>query len=137
RNYSESHADVRHDPDFDSLVGQEGMVALLGVPLLVRGEAIGALSAADRTERSFRADAIALLSAFADHAAVAIDTARLDEASQAALVDLQSAYRTIEEQVGAMERAQAVHEALSDVVLSGGGPQDLAERLVHHIGGRI
>ncbi|HVU91994.1 MAG TPA: GAF domain-containing protein, partial [Jatrophihabitans sp.] len=65
-------ADVKHDRNFDGLVDPEGMVALLGVPLLVRGEAIGALFAADRSERTFETDEIALLCAFADHAAVAL-----------------------------------------------------------------
>lgn len=134
-NYAE--ADLRHHPGFDALVGNEGMVALLGVPLLVRDEAIGVLFAADRVERPFRTDEIALLSAFADHAAVALDNARLYDESRTALEQLRAAYRTIEEQVAVMERAQAVHEALTGVVLTGGAPEGVARQLAERMGGAV
>ncbi|MET8896210.1 helix-turn-helix domain-containing protein [Streptomyces albogriseolus] len=129
--------ELQHDPAFDAVVGKEGLVALLGVPLLVRDEVIGALFAADRSERRFRADEIALLSAFADHAAIALDNARLYEESRGALAELRSAYRTIEEQVVVMERAQSVHEALTEAVLAGGGPQVVASELAERMGGEV
>ncbi|MGC4979266.1 helix-turn-helix domain-containing protein [Streptomyces sp. DT193] len=129
--------ELQHDPAFDAVVGNEGLVALLGVPLLVRDRVIGALFAAHRSERRFRADEIALLSAFADHAAIALDNARLYEESRGALAELRSAYRTIEEQVVVMERAQSVHEALTGVVLAGGGPQVVASELAEQIGGEV
>ena len=128
---------LRHDPGFDALVGNEGLVALLGVPLLVRNRVIGALFAAHRSARAFRTDEIALLSAFADHAAVALDNARLYEASRSALAELRTAYRTIEEQVRVMERAQGVHEALTGLVLAGGEPQVVARELAEQMGGSI
>lgn len=136
RNYAASTFIV-HDPDFDRLAGTEELVALLGVPLVIRGEAVGALFAADRSERSFQADEIALLSAFADHAAVALDNARLYEASRTALQELQVAYRKIEEHIAVMERAQAIHEALTGVVLRGGTPGDVAQHLADQLGGSV
>ncbi|MCR6489596.1 helix-turn-helix domain-containing protein [Amycolatopsis sp. OK19-0408] len=129
RDYASSTR-IQHDPDFDRLVGTEDLVALLGVPLVIRGEAVGALFAAYRSERSFQADEIALLNAFADHAAVALDNARLYEASRTALQELQSAYRKI-------ERAQAIHEALTGVVLAGGSPDDVAHLLADQLGGSV
>src|SRR3569833_2963467 len=101
---------IDHDPNFDRLAATEALVEHLGVPLVIRGEAVGALFAADRSARSFQADEIALLNAFADHAAVALDNARLYEASRTALQELQVAYRK-------SERAQAIHEALTGAVL--------------------
>jgi GAF domain-containing protein/PucR-like helix-turn-helix protein len=136
RNYAASTLIV-HDPDFDRLADTETLVALLGVPLVIRGEAVGALFAADRSERSFEADEIALLSAFADHAAVALDNARLYEASRTALRELRSAYRKIEEHVAVVERAQAIHEALTGVVLGGGTPGDVAQLLADQLGGSV
>ncbi|WP_370964340.1 helix-turn-helix domain-containing protein [Amycolatopsis sp. cg9] len=121
---------IEHDPDFDHLVTAEKLVALLGVPLVIRGEAIGALFAADRSERAFQADEIALLNAFADHAAVAIDNARLYEASRTALREVRVAYRKI-------ERAQAIHEALTGVVLGGGSPGEVAQLLAEQLGGTV
>ncbi len=129
RDYASSTL-IQHDPDFDRLVGTEDLVALLGVPLVIRGEAVGALFAAYRSERSFQADEIALLNAFADHAAVALDNARLYEASRTALQELQGAYRKI-------ERAQAIHEALTGVVLAGGTPDDVAQLLADQLGGSV
>lgn len=135
-NYLEAR-DVPHHEAFDDLVLPEGMVALLGVPLLVGHEVIGVLFAADRIERPFEHDEVALLSAFADHAAVALNNARLYEASQAALRKLQAAYETIEQQVALMERAQSVHESLTRVVLTGGGASDVAQLLVEHLRGAV
>jgi GAF domain-containing protein len=128
---------IDHDPDFDRLVGAEKLGALLGVPLVIRGEAVGALFAADRAQRSFQADEIALLNAFADHAAVALDNARLYEASRTALQELQIAYRKIEEHMAVMERAQASHEALTRAVLAGGTPGDVAQLLADQLGGSV
>ncbi|MET0467593.1 MAG: GAF domain-containing protein [Aeromicrobium sp.] len=135
-NYLETH-DVPHDEAFDDLVLPEGMVALLGVPLLVGDEVIGVLFAADRTERPFEHDEVALLSAFADHAAVALNNARLYDESRSALKELQNAYSTIEQQVATMERVQAVHESLTSVVLKGGGAPEVAHLLVHHLEGAV
>jgi hypothetical protein len=128
---------IDHDANFDRVATSEALVALLGVPLVIRGEAVGALFAADRSERSFQPDEIALLSAFADHAAVALDNARLYEASRTALHELQIAYRKIEQHMAVMERAQAIHEALTGVVLGGGTPGDVAQLLADQLGGSV
>lgn len=128
---------IDHDPNFDRLVGTEKLMALLGVPLVIRGEAVGALFAADRTERSFQADEIALLTAFADHAAIALDNARLYEASRTALRELRIAYRKIEDHVAVMEKAQASHEALTGAVLEGGTPGDVVRLLADQLGGSV
>ncbi|SMD25329.1 helix-turn-helix domain-containing protein [Kibdelosporangium aridum] len=136
RDYTASTL-IDHDPDFDRLAVTEELVALLGVPLVIRGEVVGALFAANRSERSFHAGEIALLSAFADHAAVALDNARLYEASRNALRELRIAYRKIEEHVAVVERAQAIHGALTGVVLHGGTPDDVAQLLADQLGGRV
>ncbi|MFE9680796.1 helix-turn-helix domain-containing protein [Streptomyces sp. NPDC006285] len=136
RNYAAT-THIDHDPNFDRLVDTEKLVALLGVPLVIRGEAVGALFAGDRSERSFQADEIALLSAFADHAAVALDNARLYEASRTALHELQGAYRKIEEHMAVVQRAQAIHESLTGVVLAGGTPDDVAQLLADQLGGSV
>ncbi|MFD7695516.1 helix-turn-helix domain-containing protein [Streptomyces sp. NPDC059805] len=135
-NYRQAQA-LPHDPTFDLLVPREGLTALLGVPLLVGEEAIGALFAADRTERPFEKDEVALFSAFASHAAVALNNARLYEQTRVSLRRLEDAYRTIEDQVSTLERAAAVHEALTHVVLTGGGPGDIAQLLVEQLQGTV
>ncbi|MET7287379.1 GAF domain-containing protein [Streptomyces sp. NPDC005573] len=128
---------LSHHSAFDLLVPDEGLTALLGVPLLVGERVIGVLFAADRSARPFEKDEVALLCAFADHAAVALDNARLYEESRASLQRLQDAYRIIEDQVATVERAAAVHEALTQVVLTGGGPGDIAQLLVEQLRGAV
>lgn len=129
--------ELPHDQGFDHLVKDEGILALLGVPLRANGTVTGILYAADREERPFTPDEVALLSAFADHAAVALENARLYAESKAALAELQAAYQTIEAQVAMTERASQVHEALTRVVLSGGGAAEVAALLVNALEGRV
>ena len=135
-NYATSTL-IDHDPNFDRLVTTEALVALLGVPLVIRGEVVGALFAADRSERSFQPGEIALLSAFADHAAVALDNARLYEESRNSLRELRIAYRRIEGHMAVVERAQAIHEAVTGAVLGGGTPGDVAQLLADQLGGSV
>lgn len=136
RNYLTAEQ-LHHDRDFDVVGEREGLAALLGVPLTVRGRAIGALFAADRSERSFTSEEIALFSAFADHAAVALDNARLYDESRSALQELQTAYQVIEDHVATMEQAQLIHEALTHVILTGGGPEEVATQLADQLGGAV
>ncbi|WP_222114234.1 helix-turn-helix domain-containing protein [Gordonia paraffinivorans] len=121
---------LKHDPGFDSALASEGIVALLGVPLRDGERVFGILYAADRVERPFEMEEVALLSAFADHAAVALQNARLYEESQRALAELREAYATI-------ERSAQVHEDLTRVVLTGGGAREIADLLVGALGGRV
>src|SRR5207244_2687713 len=51
--------------------------AMLAVPLLVTGRALGALIVGDQTGRRFTAEEIARAEAFADQAALALENARL------------------------------------------------------------
>ena len=72
----------RHTRNINAGVLDEGLVAILGVPLLLgssrggTGKVIGVLFAADRAPRVFSPDEVALLCSLAAHAAIAIDTAR-------------------------------------------------------------
>ncbi|MFE6911991.1 helix-turn-helix domain-containing protein [Streptomyces erythrochromogenes] len=127
-----STGDYRDDPRFrhtttiDGAVTEEGLRAILGVPLRLGTRVIGVLYAADRTARSFTPDEVALLSSLADHAAIAIDSARLLDETRSALVDLNEASRTIEAHSDAMRRAEETHDRLTDLVLRGADIADVA-----------
>jgi PAS domain S-box-containing protein len=56
--------------------------AMLGVPLRVKGQIIGALTVRDRAGRQFSEAEIALLQTFADQAALALENARLYEETE-------------------------------------------------------
>ncbi|MFJ7087415.1 helix-turn-helix domain-containing protein [Streptomyces griseus] len=118
-------ADTRfhHTTTIDSAVLDEGLRAILGVPLRLGSHIIGVLYAADRAPREFTAGEVALLSSLADHAAIAIDGARLLEETRAALVDLNAASETIRTHSEAMRRAEEAHDQLTDLVLQGAGPE--------------
>ncbi|MGZ9928743.1 helix-turn-helix domain-containing protein [Streptomyces sp. NC-S4] len=116
----------RHTPVIDGAVAEEGLRAILGVPLRLGTRVIGVLYAADRTARTFTPDEVALLSSLADHAAIAIDGARLLDETRTALVDLNAASRTIEAHSEAMRRAEDAHDRLTDLVLRGGDVTDVA-----------
>src|SRR5207247_5157119 len=65
------------DPEQRQAALRVGYHAYLGVPLKVGGRAVGVLSVWGRAARSFAPIYVALLSAFADQAAVAFEEARL------------------------------------------------------------
>jgi hypothetical protein len=118
-----------HDEAIDAAVAAEGLVSLLGVPLLAGDEVIGALFAANRFEHVFSPEEISLLSAFADHAAIVLQTARLLARSREAAEEASRAYAELARHVEAMERASDVHNDLTALVLEGGGAPDVAAAL--------
>ncbi|TFI25335.1 MULTISPECIES: helix-turn-helix domain-containing protein [Streptomyces] len=126
-----------HTTTIDSAVLDEGLRAILGVPLRVGARIIGVLYAADRAPREFAAEEVALLSSLADHAAIAIDGARLLEETRAALVDLNAASETIRAHSGEMRRAEEAHDQLTDLVLRGGGADDVAAAIADILDGGI
>ncbi|GAA2623066.1 GAF domain-containing protein [Streptomyces axinellae] len=124
-------ARFQHTDAIDAGVGEEGLVAILGVPLLLGGrEVIGVLYAADRRERVFEREQIALLRSFAAHAAVAIDNARLLTETTQALDGLREAHAT-------SRRASEVHDRLTELVLRGGGVDDVTRALAEVLGGHV
>ncbi|WP_369215492.1 helix-turn-helix domain-containing protein [Streptomyces flavofungini] len=135
--------DYQQDPRFhhtdaiDSAVRQEGLRAILGVPLRLGARVIGVLYAADRAPREFATEEIVLLSSLADHAAIAIDGARLLEETRAALVDLNAATETIRAHSQAMRRAEQAHDQLTDLVLRGGGADEVADGIAALLDGGV
>lgn len=119
-----------HTGSIDAGVLDEGLVAILGVPLLLGsgsgGQVIGALFAADRTPRTFAPDEVALLCSLADHAAIAIDTAKAMADARIAMAELAEANAVIREHAAAMQRAEESHDRLTDLVLRGGDVSDVA-----------
>jgi GAF domain-containing protein len=136
RNYRESDI-FSHSPSGDEVVTAEGVVAVLAVPMVAGNRVGGVLYAAFRYERDFRPDEVALLAAFADHAAVALENARLFEESRQALDELRMAYTTIQQQVAAADRVGALHAAMTEVVLHGGNAGDIADVLASSLDGHV
>ena len=71
--------DVDHADVLNPILREKGVKSLLGVPLIVRGDAIGVLHVGTLTPRLFDDDDVELLQLVADRAALAIERARLHE----------------------------------------------------------
>ncbi|URN18513.1 helix-turn-helix domain-containing protein [Streptomyces sudanensis] len=127
----------RHTGPIDDGVAEEGLRGILGVPLRVGKEVIGVLFAGNRFPRDFTPDAIALLGSLADHAAVAIDSARLLEETRSALARLEAANATARAHSEALRRASDAHDRLTRLVLRGAGVDDMAAEIASLLGGEV
>ncbi|GGZ35939.1 helix-turn-helix domain-containing protein [Streptomyces poonensis] len=130
-------ARFRHTMTIDAGVRDEGLVAILGVPLMLGPHVIGVLFAADRRARVFEREQIALLGSFAALAAAAIDTTNLLTETRSALADLERANEIIQDRSGVIERAAEVHDRLAELVLRGGGVHDVAAAVSRILGGTV
>ena len=125
---------ARHDSGVDDAVAAEGLVALLGVPMLTSDDVLGVLFVANRAQTSFSLDEVALLSALADHASVILQTTHtlqsLRESEEASRRTLASLTAHLAER----DRANTVHQELVHAVLAGGGFAPVAETLASALG---
>ncbi|WP_374927917.1 helix-turn-helix domain-containing protein [Kytococcus sedentarius] len=119
-----------HSSTADAAAGAEHMHGVLGAPLTVRGRAIGALFAADRRPREFSEDEITLLSALAAHAGIAVDNA--DN-----LARLEAARDQLDRRSEHLAQSLSWDERLREVVLRGGGMEELLAEVGVAVGGRV
>jgi len=68
---------IPQPPDHQARMKRAGFGAVLAVPLVVQGRVIGALSLGDTVGRQFTDEEVQVVEAFADRAAIALETARL------------------------------------------------------------
>ena len=112
----------RHTTPIDHAVGEEGLVAICGTPLIVDGAFVGVLFAANRTRRPFSRDEVSLLGSLAALAAVTIVQVRAAAETAAALDQLSAAH-------AGTEHAAAAHDRFAGIVLSGGDVDAIAAAL--------
>ncbi len=117
----------RHTSEIDAAVGEEGLVAICGTPLLVDGQFVGVLFAANRSPRPFRRDEVALLGSLAALAAVSLVQTRRAAETSATLAALSAAHEGI-------QQAATAHDRFARVVLGGGGVDDIASALGELLG---
>jgi DNA-binding PucR family transcriptional regulator len=134
RNYF-TETRIKHKDAIDAAVAEEGLVSIVGVPLLLGNDVIGVLYAGHRTERAFNADEIAVASSLGAHAAVACENARLFERMQAALAELRAANDLISKQSDLVTTAAETHVRLTKLVLRGGDLTALAETIARALDG--
>lgn len=127
----------QHTGAIDSAVGDEGLVSICGTPLLVEDEFVGVLFAANRSPRPFSPDEVALLGSLAALAAVSIVQTRAVAETASALAQLSSAHDLVRRHTAGIERAAAAHDRFADLVLAGGGVDDITAALGDLLGGWV
>lgn len=124
-----------HTSTIDHGVGDEGIIAICGTPLIVESTFVGVLFAANRTPRPFSHTEIGLLGNLAALAAIAIVQTRALSDAERALAALSEAHDIVRQQAVGVERAAAAHDRFASVVLEGGGVSDVTQALVDLLGG--
>jgi GAF domain-containing protein len=125
----------QHTGVIDHAVADEGIVAICGTPLIAVNDFVGVLFAANRSPRPFTHDEVALLSSLATLAAVSLVQVRALAETEHALAALSEAHETVRRHTAGVERAAAAHDRFADLVLSGGGADDITKALVDLLGG--
>lgn len=110
-----------HDSHVDEVVRAEGIKSILSLPMHVFGELVGVMHVADRMPRSYSSDDIDVLMGLARHAALAIRNTQLYNDARNALRALEESNNAVRAQNERLERAQSVHQQLSEIVLAGQG----------------
>ena len=126
-----------HTGPINDAVAEEGLVSILGVPLILGANVIGVLYASNRSERPFDRDDVSLLVSLAAHAAIALDNARLLSETSAALDELNTASTLRREHTRAIERASDAHDRFTHLVLRGGDVDEVAAAVSEVLGGAL
>jgi GAF domain-containing protein len=124
----------RHEASIDDAVAAEGLVSLLGVPMLSGEDVLGVLFVANREAYAFAPEEVALLSALADHASVVLQTARTLRDLRDSEDEARGTLDRLTEHLAERERAHTVHQELVHAVLEGGGFSPVAETLASALG---
>jgi len=125
----------RHTAAIDGAVGEEGIIAICGTPLIVESHFVGVLFAANRSSRPFTREEVALLGNLATLAAVTLVQTRALADAENALAQLSEAHETVRQYAEGIERAAAAHDRFASLVLGGGGVDDVARALCDLLGG--
>ena len=119
----------------DGAVGEEGIVAICGTPLIVEADFVGVLFAANRSPRPFTREEVALLGTLATLAAVTLVQTRALADAENALAALSAAHETVRQHTAGIEQAAAAHDRFAALVLDGGGVDDITHALAELLGG--
>lgn len=126
-----------HDPGLDQAFRDEGIAAVVGVPMLWEGEVIGLLFVADRYHRTHTAQNISILSTLATHAAVAIKNAMAFRQAREALHGAEAARAELERHAKRVQGAAEAHAEMTSLLARGASLAALAESLARLLEGGV
>jgi hypothetical protein len=125
---------LSHHAGTDEGVRQEGVRSILGVPLRGRSGVLGVLYVANRSVHTFAPKEVNVLKSLGDHAALALENARLyEEAIRSARASAE-AEAVAAARLRELERVEQVHHLLTDVLLAGEGVEGIAPSLAAALG---
>jgi sugar diacid utilization regulator/GAF domain-containing protein len=128
---------IVHDPRLDDTFREEGIAALVGVPLMTGGEVVGLLFVADRYHRTHTAQSTSILSTLATHAAVALKNAHHFERANAALARADQSRDEIERHLRNIQAAIDAHEQITSLLARGASLATLCQTVAQQLGGSI
>ncbi|MFI8965576.1 helix-turn-helix domain-containing protein [Streptomyces sp. NPDC053493] len=109
-----------HHPDVDAVVRDEGLRAVLAVPLRAGDAVLGLLYGADRRPRRYTAGELALVASLADLAAVATEKARLLDHTRAEVTELERDSSRARTLLARMRYVGEAHGRIMNLILAGG-----------------
>jgi GAF domain-containing protein len=121
--------ELDHHPATDALVRLEGLRSVLAVPLRTDLAELGTLCVANRLAKEFTEHELSLLNSLAEHAALALDNARLYEDAVNAAASSAAARAEAETHLRRLQRLDSVHRKLTEVILAGHGVPAVAATL--------
>ena len=126
-----------HDAKLDDAFRDEGIAALVGVPLIWESEVIGLLFVADRYHRTHTAQSIAILCTLATHGAVALRNARDFERVNAALEKADAARSELERHLRRIQAAADAHGQITSLLAKGASLSTLCQAVAQGLGGSV
>jgi sugar diacid utilization regulator/GAF domain-containing protein len=126
-----------HDPALDDVFRAEGIAALVGVPLVWKGDVIGLLFVGDRYHRMHAAQSVSILCALAAHAAVALKNAREFERANAALEAAEQTHAELERHLRGIQAAADAHEQMTSLLAKGASLSALCQSVAQLLGGAV
>lgn len=126
-----------HDARLDDTFRDEGITALVGVPLVWDGEVIGLLFVADRYHRVHTAQSLSILCTLATHAAVALRNARDFERASDALAKADAARNELERHLRGIQAAADAHEQMTSLLSRGASLATLCQSVAELLGGSL
>jgi sugar diacid utilization regulator/GAF domain-containing protein len=126
-----------HDAGLDDTFREEGIAALVGVPLIWEAEVIGLLFVADRYQRVHTTQSVSILCTLATHGAVALKNARDFGRIQVALDKADEARAELEKHVRAIQAAADAHEEMTTLLARGASLSTLCQSVAQLLGGTL
>ena len=132
RNYL---ADEQYTHVIDPIIVEEGLLAILGVPVRTHGRLTGMLFTSDRTERDFSQDEITLLALLADQISAALTAAERSSRDRRELDEARDALDAERTRTETLAAAVEIHRRLTELVVDGATVPEIVDLLVEIEGG--